>query len=359
VLVTDKPTDKQKENVDMKRYITLLIFLLVLSLLGACGGGDAANTPPATEPPAPTEAEREIEAEAGASAPESDTEAEQDGADGDSAAATATPPGDTAAAEELQDELQDEPEATATLEPSTPTQVTPPTDTPIPTPEQVTLEEVDATEGLEQLESYRMHFVISLDGVNDQGEDQSGTIDMIVEKINASRHQRIKMTLLGSVFDEEELPVNEIEMIQPGEWTYMVMTMAGADEPLCIKQPSEGEEPLPINPNEMLNEFEDVQLSGRGEEVNGIVTDLYSFDVSAVGIGEEIEAVNGGIWIAQEGGYLVKLEMEATGKGLEISDTGKIDGTVSLNYDLTEVNAIETIELPPACDNALGDTEEE
>jgi hypothetical protein len=91
----------------------------------------------------------------------------------------------------------------------------------------------------------------------------------------------------------------------------------------------------------------------KGEEtVNGIAAVNYTFD------GRSIAAYRGGkaigsLWVAQDGGWLVKftLEIEAPrdvlGAGLE--------GKQTWFYEVTEVGAIESIDLPPECEPVLVD----
>ena len=86
------------------------------------------------------------------------------------------------------------------------------------------------------------------------------------------------------------------------------------------------------------------------ETVNGAVADHYTFDQHALGE-EGFAQSTGEIWVATEGGYIVKylLTTKANadyfGQGLE--------GTLSLEYELTDVNQQVTMQLPEDCPPGL------
>jgi hypothetical protein len=87
------------------------------------------------------------------------------------------------------------------------------------------------------------------------------------------------------------------------------------------------------------------------ETVNGVAAMHYHFDQNGLVSGEQ--GTSGEVWIAQQGGYVVKYILgipgptNPTGSGTEIAET--------LSYELTKINAIDKIELPAGCVPVLVD----
>ena len=88
------------------------------------------------------------------------------------------------------------------------------------------------------------------------------------------------------------------------------------------------------------------------DTVNGIVASHYTFDESAL-----IEAgwteTSGEVWVASDGGYIVKYTL--TGKGDEHALGEGIQGTQTIDYELTEPNAAAAIQLPEDCPPGMVD----
>jgi len=91
-----------------------------------------------------------------------------------------------------------------------------------------------------------------------------------------------------------------------------------------------------------------LQTSKVGNEtVNQIPTIHYHFDQNALPVTEPKPSISGEIWMAEQGGYLVKYTLNAampsktTGIGLEVAQ--------SWTYELSQVNSVESITLPIGC----------
>jgi hypothetical protein len=82
------------------------------------------------------------------------------------------------------------------------------------------------------------------------------------------------------------------------------------------------------------------------EAVNGVQTHHYTFDERALGR-EGFSKSTGELWIADEGGYIVKY-MLTTQAGAEFFGPG-IEGRLTWDYELTGVNQPVTIEAPQDC----------
>jgi hypothetical protein len=89
-----------------------------------------------------------------------------------------------------------------------------------------------------------------------------------------------------------------------------------------------------------------------GEEtLNSVVTQKYALNSDSIGR-KDIQAA-GSIWVAKDGGYLVKYHLVLTGgKALFGIDA---DGTHTIDYELTEINDKSPVEYPGDCRPVLAD----
>jgi hypothetical protein len=87
------------------------------------------------------------------------------------------------------------------------------------------------------------------------------------------------------------------------------------------------------------------------ETVNGVASLHYHFD--NMGLPLEEQGASGEVWLAQQGGYVVKYTLsipgpaKPTGQGVEIAET--------LSYELKDINSSTQIELPAGCVPVLVD----
>jgi hypothetical protein len=82
------------------------------------------------------------------------------------------------------------------------------------------------------------------------------------------------------------------------------------------------------------------------ETVDGVVATRYDFDQRAFGSLPESTS-SGQMWVAKDGGYIVRYELTTNGSA-EYFGEGS-DGTLTLEYELTDVNAAPAIALPEDC----------
>src|SRR6185295_18215256 len=76
----------------------------------------------------------------------------------------------------------------------------------------------------------------------------------------------------------------------------------------------------------------------------------YGFDQNAISFGT-FAAAQGDVWLAQDGGFLVKYVGTATGKNTALSSK-MADGTFTWEYNVQDANQLEAIELPKECESA-------
>jgi hypothetical protein len=85
-------------------------------------------------------------------------------------------------------------------------------------------------------------------------------------------------------------------------------------------------------------------LIAKGETVNGVATDHYRVSEISFETGE-VQSQEGEVWVAQEGGYIVRTTGKAIGK-LSLDRT--LTGGAEWDYELTRINQA-TVTLDAAC----------
>lgn len=259
---------------------------------------------------------------------------------------------------------QPEEEAAATQPESAATQEAPPTTAPTATAEPEptdTPESEPPTEGGEldldnvgmpdDLSSYRSQMRLSSTGTGAEGE-AGGVVEFLIEYTREPLAQHVVIS--GEGFDQAG-DVGTMEMYQIGDTAYLNlgdqwMSMPATESVL-------GEAGM-IDPEDMLDDTCGWQDAGRSE-YNGISARYWTLsedDLKACMVGEaftdmgEITSASGELYVAEEGNYIVYMELTLEGSNLvmgmgsgeEAVEQGRIDFT----YEMTDVNEPITIELP-------------
>jgi hypothetical protein len=250
---------------------------------------------------------------------------------------------------------QPEPAATAEASPTpAPTDTTEPE--PTDTPE---LEPSAAESGLDlddvgmpdDLSSYRSRMRLSTTGTGAEGET-GGVLEFLVEYTREPLAQHIVIS--GEGFDQTD-EVGSMEMYQVEGTSYVKlgdqwMSMPATEDVL--------DDAGMIDPEDMLQGTCGWQHAG-STDYNGIAVQYWTLseddlraciaDQELTEMGEITDA-SGKVYVAEEGNYIVYMELAfegsnlamGTGSGEEMVDQGRIEFT----YEMTDVNAPITIELP-------------
>ncbi len=106
-----------------------------------------------------------------------------------------------------------------------------------------------------------------------------------------------------------------------------------------------------LEPAGLLTGVIGAEAAGR-ETVNGVAADHYTFDERAFGqLGVAKSA--GEMWVAAEGGYIVKYVLTTTGDANYFGEG--VEGTLTWDYELTGANKPAAIELPADCPAGMVD----
>lgn len=202
---------------------------------------------------------------------------------------------------------------------------------------------------LQSLSSYRWQFSLAFDGIDDQGQSAQGQVKMLIESIKDPLAMHLRMQVEGQPAEELGGPI-VVEMYNVDDVAYM----QNPDDGSWFSFPAEGGmtdffEAGFFDPDEIIKLPDNAQRSSLPEEVNGISAWHYTFDEADVDDENfSLDKAKGEIWVAREGGYPVKLIIEASGTSTnpELEDQLFSSGTIKMTYELLDVNADFTIEVP-------------
>ncbi|MCA9870841.1 MAG: hypothetical protein KDI03_12975 [Anaerolineae bacterium] len=284
----------------MKR-LALLLFLITALMLAACGGGDEApaDTSAPTTAPQPAATEQ---------------------ADAPAAASTNTP--------------------------------VPPTDTPV-------VEEADEPlaqlGNLDNLKSYRARTQYQGEGAREDGTPVNDVVTVESAYVNDAGVDKRYMSMQLESLDAEEIDgFQGFEFYQIGTDMYMY----GGEETGWVRISGE-QSPFQDPSSEFLLDssviFTDLDSLNRerpDEKIAGIDSRHYTFDERAMlnflNAGTGNVSAEGEVWIAKDGDfvtkYIVNVTVDSGGAGM--LDPTLANGTLRLEFELTEANEDVTIDLP-------------
>jgi hypothetical protein len=201
-------------------------------------------------------------------------------------------------------------------------------------------------------DSYQMTMVLQFTGKNATGETVVQSMDA---ELGFSKDPLATSVVINFTGPEQVLGEGAIEMTQLEDITYMVVPEMGCvtttGENLFDANPFIGM----LSPDEFLDNLDDAKYEGE-ETVNDIRTYHYSYDKQAFANSDfnDVNEAEGHVYIAKEGGFLVRMVLVATGQ-MDLFDVGtKEDGELLVEIDLTNVNEPVEIVKPAACETGPG-----
>ena len=332
----------------MRRVQILLIGVLVLAVVAGCGGGrdvdieihvgdqatgtvstEATAPPPqptATTAAAPTAAPTEVVAEATVQPPEPTAVPTE-------AAPTAEPAAPTAA---------------PTSEPPTPPPPLP-TDTPAPPPppppteapaapdDQYTLDPSQWEQSLATLSSFRqkVNLVFRADGTGLESR-------LVYEGEVTTNPTALHSTLRVEGEAASQLPSNQVEVIWIGDRAW-VKVGRKPWVPVTVSALESEYDGQVLGVGELLPFIQQAQRVMPDETINGIPCKHYTYNLDNLQAEAGMTSAAGDIWVAKDGGYVVRLTMKGQGT---YYGTYTSSGSLDLVYDLYDVNAPITIKPP-------------
>jgi hypothetical protein len=200
----------------------------------------------------------------------------------------------------------------------------------------------DTKAGLADLSSYKATLMLSFDGTHDgQAERWSKTYVMLNTQEPAARQLIIEKT--GDLISLDPVFMAEVDGA-----AYEKRGENACNANVIDQENSQIER---LAPDAFLNFVIGADEAG-SETVNDTAANHYTFDERAFGqLG--LAKSTGEIWVASEGGYIVKYLVTTQGTADYFGEG--IEGTLSWDYELTDVNQAVTFALPADCPAGLID----
>ncbi len=206
----------------------------------------------------------------------------------------------------------------------------------------------DISGSLDALKSYRLHFTFSFDAKDDQGKQQKGGMEYLQEVIKASNDRHLRFSSTGAAGDPGK--TGSFEFFQIAGTSYIYSPDGQADQK-CIGVTS-GQDSSALGdsfkPSDIVGGLQKAKLVGKGETVNGVSSNHYTFDQNAVTFGA-FSSAKGDVWLAEDGGFLVKYIGTATGKDNFLAGK-QAEGTFTWEYNVEDANQVEVLTLPKECE---------
>ena len=201
----------------------------------------------------------------------------------------------------------------------------------------------------EALQSYQYDMVMD---INSDGNNSQSVITVLYNTDPPA--MSMVMSFSGDAF-AEDAEMGEINMIQIGDSIYMDMPEMG-----CMQMPATDsnladEMMSDIFGNEIVDDLETLVKEGN-ETVNGVETVHYTFDETAFLTADDgMETATGHIYIAKDGGYMVRMIVDGTGNVGDFSGSDSAaNGTMRIEMNLTNINEPVNIEAPADCESFGG-----
>lgn len=305
----------------MRRYATLLLLVSLMVSLAACGGAAAPTSTPApsggaiataTKPPATAARSGEGQIATVTTAPSVPT-------------STPLPPTATS-----------KPAAAATALPAA-----------TPTVESLTL--TSREEGLDKLTSYRMHWQMQWTST-DAGKTEKGNWAWVEEY--SANPKALHWT--WTFTDTTDPDLSTMESWQIGDTMYIVTTDAdGANTCISVSSsdPSSQLQKGALFSPTALGTLSNARYVGT-ETVNSVRAKHYTYNEQSLSL-QAIGKASGEVWVAVDGGYVVKETMRWEGSGTMFGESATSKGQGEWTWNLTDANKPITIKAPANCESKV------
>lgn len=202
---------------------------------------------------------------------------------------------------------------------------------------------LDTTAGLTELSSYKATLILSFEGTNaGQPHQWSKTYVMLTTKEPAAR--QLILEKIGDLPDLAQVLMAETEGAsyeRRGE-NSCIANVITEDYSLAEQ----------MEPAGFLSAIIGADDAG-SETVNDMVANHYTFDQRAFGLTEDFAQSTGEMWVAADGGYVLKYLLTTKGN-VDYFGEG-IEGTLIWDYQLTDINQPVPFTLPDDCPAGLID----
>ncbi len=209
------------------------------------------------------------------------------------------------------------------------------------------------TASLGDVSAYRLSFSMDFDGKSGS-QPAKGKITMLLEETKnpAARHMQMKMegTTVASTTG-----ANDMDMYMLGDQVYLKNAAMGQDWIAFSGDQAQSFQQGFFAPDKQLTMPDTANCDDQPQTVNGIAATHCAFTEKDVPTKEAtFDRLQGEVWVAVEGKYIVKYVIKAEGYRPAKKEAGVMFdfGNISMVYELQALNQGVTITLPDAAKNA-------
>ncbi len=226
--------------------------------------------------------------------------------------------------------------------------------------EEAALEIGSIDQSLANFDSYRSEIVMTFDGTASDGQPSVGKITVSTENIKEPPTMHMRMQMEGSMVAEtggfgmfEIYLVDGMTYMQNPEDGSWMSFPAGDDDTFTSGF---------FSADDMVKDLpKSARRSLLPQTVNGISSWRYTFNEADFmdQTDMKVDSASGEVWLARDGGYPVKMLWTMTGSNFMDAPSAEgaavfNEGTMSIEYNLLDVNKSFEITLPDAAQNAAG-----
>lgn len=207
---------------------------------------------------------------------------------------------------------------------------------------------VGLSEALSQFNSYRV--LVEMRFEETEASDRSGSMTLDTRRTVQPPASQVLMTVSGAFgADLPDLGQGaSLTFVEIEGTSYSVIPGVG-----CISGAGgselAGEFDGVVDTDEWISEIENAEFVG-DETVNGVATHHYRLDETSFSDSDnQLQEATGDLYVSQEHGYVVRMEVEGIGE-MDLFDEGGSQGMLSMTMDVLDVDQPFVIEPPEGCD---------
>jgi hypothetical protein len=203
-------------------------------------------------------------------------------------------------------------------------------------------------ESLAHFNSYRFNLKITFTGATPAGEETTAVMQAAVANVTDPPASSLTITAEGV---EQLEGLNALAMTQKEGTSYIFLPNLG-----CVTSPAEGNVMEGLGADFLdTAQFEEALEQARlvGEEtINSVPTLHYQVDSSLIDDNDQFDELSGDLYLAQDGGYLVRMVLDGSGEIDFFSESSNTYDGMHVEYNLTDTNQPIYIPLPPDCEES-------
>jgi hypothetical protein len=200
------------------------------------------------------------------------------------------------------------------------------------------------TSGGSIIDSYSMSLAVLAEGKDGKGSSYKQDFTFAEDSIKSQKADHLKISGMSALLG---LASGDLDIYQLNTSLYLYSAAQKGENASCLSLGSGATafDPNIMNPGSMMKDITVDKLLDSGMMVNGVKTDHYSLKNSDLGFGKAASQ-SGEVWLAQDGGYVVKFSGQAEGTFDVVTS---FTGTINWTYDVTNINLLTGIVLPEEC----------